>query len=123
MKVQNYKLELKLQGKLMSIINISDESFKKEVLESSTVVLVDFFANWCAPCKRLKPIIEELANTNKGSIKFCAIDVEKNPITCSEYMVRALPTLLLYKNGKVVASKIGGNLSKLQLLNFLNKTE
>lgn len=91
----------------MKPIVVTDATFKTEVLDSSIPVLVDFWAVWCGPCRLIAPVIEELANEYEGKMKFAKLDVDVNQKTAMEYGIRSIPTLLIFKNGKVVASVIG----------------
>lgn len=101
-----------------SIITLSSSSFAETVLQSEQPVLVDFWAEWCGPCKMITPILEELANDYLGKIKICKLNVDDNPSTAAEYGVRGIPTLILFKSGKAQATKVGA-LSKSQLDAFL----
>lgn len=98
----------------MSLINITDKNFKDEVLKSNLPVLVDFWASWCAPCKMIAPIIEELAKEYKGKIKIGKLNVEENQGIPTQYGVMSIPTLMFFKEGKVI-EQINGALSKQQL--------
>ena len=83
------------------------DDFKSEVVESDTPVLVDFWAEWCGPCKVIAPVVEELATDYKGKIKFGKVNVDDNNMVASEYGVRSIPTLLIFKNGSVVNQIVG----------------
>ncbi|MGQ0504279.1 MAG: thioredoxin [Myxococcaceae bacterium] len=89
------------------VVNIGDSEFQKEVLESGTPVLVDFWATWCAPCRAIAPALEELAGQYKGKLKIAKINVDDNQDVPQNYGVRSLPTLLMFKGGKVVDQIIG----------------
>ena len=89
------------------VTNISDESFDAEVLKCSVPVMVDFWAEWCGPCKSIAPIIEELASEYEGKIKICKLNIDESPETPTKFSVRGIPTLLLFKNGAVVSQKVG----------------
>ncbi len=86
---------------------ISDNSFDNEVIKSDKLTLVDFWAPWCMPCKAIAPVIEELAVTYDGKVKFTKLNVDDNPMTASSYGVRGIPTIILYKNGQVVDQVVG----------------
>jgi thioredoxin 1 len=90
-----------------SLLQLSDDSFKKEVLESDKPVLVDFWATWCAPCRMIAPAIEEIAKEYEGKLKVAKLDVDNNPNVASMFGIRSIPTLLIFKGGKVVEQIIG----------------
>ena len=91
----------------MPSIEFTDANFESEVLKSDLPVLVDFWAVWCGPCKMIAPLVEELSNEYNGKIKFGKVDVDNNPQTAMTYGIRSIPTLLIFKNGKVVDQLIG----------------
>ena len=95
-------------------ININDNNFKQEVLDESLPVLVDFWAAWCGPCFRLAPIIEQIAKEYKGRLKVCKLNVDEAPKTASDYEIMSIPTLAIFKNGKIV-DKVVGALPKAEL--------
>ncbi|MDR2123333.1 MAG: thioredoxin [Flavobacteriaceae bacterium] len=88
-------------------LDISDQSFKDEVLSSNEPVLVDFWAEWCGPCRSLTPIVEELSEEFKGKVKVAKIDIDTNQEVSVEYGIRNIPTLLFFKNGQVVDKVVG----------------
>ncbi len=102
------------------VLEINDSNFNSEVLESDIPVLVDFWAPWCGPCKAIAPTVEGLAKTYKGKIKFAKCNVDDNPVTPSKYGIRAIPTLIFFKDGNV-ADQITGMVAKAKLEEALNK--
>jgi thioredoxin 1 len=100
------------------IVHISDSSFDKDVLSADKPVLVDYWAEWCGPCKMIAPILEEIASEYGDRIKVCKMDIDANQQTPPKYGIRGIPTLMLFKNGEVEATKVGA-LSKSQLAAFL----
>ncbi|AFC71820.1 thioredoxin [Rickettsia sp. R2] len=101
--------------------NVMDSSFKKEVLESDLPVLVDFWAEWCGPCKMLTPIIDEISKELQGKVKVLKMNIDENPNTPSEYGIRSIPTIMLFKNGEQKDTKIGLQ-QKKSLLDWINKS-
>ncbi len=101
------------------IKNVSDVSFDADVLKSSQPVLVDYWAAWCGPCKMIAPMLEEVATEFAGKITVAKLNVDENQETAAKFGIRGIPTLMLFKDGKVAATKVGA-LSKSQLTEFLN---
>ncbi len=101
------------------IIHITDDTFEKEVLKSSGPVLVDYWAEWCGPCKMIAPVLEEIAKEYAEKIKIAKLNIDENPATPPKYGIRGIPTLMLFKNGNVEATKVGA-VSKSQLSAFLD---
>ena len=101
------------------IIHTSDASFEQEVLQSAVPVLVDFWAEWCGPCKMIAPILDEVAKEYEGRIKVAKLNIDENQNTPPKYGIRGIPTLMLFKNGNVEATKVGA-LSKSQLTAFID---
>jgi thioredoxin 1 len=100
------------------IVNVTDANFDQEVLSSEVPVLVDFWAEWCGPCKMIAPVLSELADEYAGKIKVCKVDVDANPDIPPKFGIRGIPTLILFKDGNAEATKVGA-LSKTQLSEFV----
>jgi len=102
-----------------NITPVTKDSFDDDVLQSDRPVLVDYCAEWCGPCKMIAPILEELASEYGDRVKICKVDVDENQDTAARFGIRGIPTLMLFKNGDVEATKVGA-LSKSQLAAFLD---
>ena len=102
------------------ISHVSDDQFEAQVLKSSEPVLVDFWAEWCGPCKMIAPLLDDLAATYKGKLKIAKINIDQNQKTPRNYNVRGIPTLMIFKDGKVEATQIGA-VSKTQLAQMIDK--
>jgi len=102
------------------IISLSDASFEQDVLQSDLPVLVDYWAEWCGPCKAIAPLLDEVAEEFQGRLTIAKLNIDDNPATPGKYGVRGIPTLMLFKDGQVEATKMGA-LSKSQLIAFLNQ--
>jgi thioredoxin 1 len=103
---------------MSATIKVTDDSFKQDVLESDAPVLVDFWAEWCGPCKMIAPALEEIAKSYEGQVKVVKINIDDNALTPTKYGVRGIPTLMLFKGGAVAATKVGA-LPKAQLEQWL----
>lgn len=101
------------------IIYLSDDSFENDVLKSDLPVLVDFWAEWCGPCKMIAPILDDLSEEYAGRVTIAKLNVDQNNVSPAKYGVRGIPTLLLFKNGELAATKVGA-LSKTQLKEFID---
>jgi len=99
---------------------VSDSTFEQEVLKSSEPVLVDFFAEWCGPCKAMAPALDQVAEEMTGKLKVVKLDVDQNPGVTSKYGIRAMPTLILFKNGQVAAQHTGALVQKKRLEDWIN---
>ena len=86
---------------------VTDESFRQDVLEAPGPVLVDFWAEWCGPCKAVAPVLDELARDYAGKLTVAKVDIDENPVTPNEYGVRGIPTMLLFRDGKLLDQKVG----------------
>jgi len=98
---------------------VTDASFEQEVLKSQGPVLVDFWAEWCGPCKMIAPVLEEIAGEYGGKLKIAKLNIDENPATPPKYGIRGIPTLMLFKGGNVEATKVGA-VSKSQLAAFID---
>ena len=98
---------------------ISDDSFEQEVLQAGVPVLVDYWADWCGPCKMISPILDEVAKEYAGKLKVCKLNIDENQATPPKFGIRGIPTLMLFKNGNVEATKVGA-ISKSQLAAFID---
>jgi len=103
------------------IINVSDSSFDTDVLGSDKPVLVDYWAEWCGPCKMIAPVISEVADQYADRLSVAKLNVDDNPNTAPKYGIRGIPTLMIFKGGNVIATKVGA-LSKSQLLEFIDSS-
>jgi thioredoxin 1 len=108
--------EAKLSEK---ILHITDDTFEQEVLQSQTPVLVDYWAEWCGPCKMIAPVLDQIASDYEGRLKVAKLNIDENQVTPPKYNVRGIPTLMLFKNGTLEAQKVGA-LSKTQLAAFID---
>ena len=102
-----------------SIVHITDDTFETEVLQSQTPVLVDYWAEWCGPCKMIAPLLDDLAKDYAGKLKVAKLNIDENQATPPKYGIRGIPTLMLFKNGNLAATKVGA-LSKSQLMAFID---
>jgi len=101
------------------IVHVTDDSFENEVLKSNEPVLVDYWAEWCGPCKMIAPVLDDIAGEYKGKVKIAKLNIDDNPNTPPRYGIRGIPTLMLFKNGEVEATKVGA-VSKSQLTAFID---
>jgi thioredoxin 1 len=99
---------------------VTDADFENEVLRSSEPVVVDFFAEWCGPCKAMAPALEAVAAELKGKVKVVKVDVDQNPQITEKYRIRAMPTLMVFKDGKVAEERVGALVQKKQLTDWIN---
>jgi thioredoxin 1 len=104
-----------------AIVHVSDASFEQDVLSSDLPVLVDFWAEWCGPCKMIAPVLDEIAGEYAGKVKVCKVDVDANPEVPGKFGIRGIPTLILFKDGNAEATKVGA-LSKTQLVEFIDSS-
>ena len=102
------------------IVYVTDDSFDQEVLTADGPVLVDYWAEWCGPCKMISPVLEEIAQEYNGRVKVAKLNIDENPNTPPKYGIRGIPTLMLFKSGNVEATKVGA-VSKSQLSAFLDE--
>ena len=104
---------------MSEIANVTDSSFDEDVLQSDIPALVDYWAEWCGPCKMIAPVLEEIAQEYDGRIKICKLNIDENEATPPKYGIRGIPTLMLFKGGNVEATKVGA-ISKSQLAAFID---
>ena len=104
----------------MATVAVTDDTFDAEVRNSDIPVVVDFWAEWCGPCKMIAPVLDEIAGEYAGKLKICKVDVDANPEVPGKFGIRGIPTLMLFKNGEVEATKVGA-LSKTQLTEFVQE--
>jgi thioredoxin 1 len=102
----------------MSTVKVTDESFEQDVLKSGTPVLVDFWAEWCGPCKQIAPALEQIAQELDGQVTIAKVNIEESPTTPSRYGVRGIPTMMLFKDGQVASMKVGA-MPKAKILEWL----
>lgn len=102
-----------------SIIKVADSTFEEEVLKSEAPVMVDYWAEWCGPCKMIAPILDEIADEYEGKLTIAKLNIDENQETPQKYAVRGIPTLMIFKDGEVAATKVGA-VSKSQLSAFID---
>ena len=103
----------------MSTVKVSDATFEADVLQSSEPVVVDFWAEWCGPCKMIGPSLEEIATEMAGKVKVVKLNVDENPLVAGKLGIRSIPTLMLFKDGKLASQKVGAA-PKSQLVSWIN---
>ena len=103
----------------MSAIYIDDSEFEAKVLSSGTPVLVDFWAEWCGPCRQISPVLDEIAKEKAGKLVVAKVNIDKSPATPQKYGVRGIPTLIMFKNGQAVSTKVG-SLPKSKLIEWID---
>ena len=104
----------------MTTRQITDNSFENDVIKSKVPVLVDFWAEWCAPCKQLAPVLEEISSAFKNKLIIGKIDIDNNPETPTKYQIRGIPTIILFINGEIVDTRVG-SFSKIEMESWLNE--
>jgi thioredoxin 1 len=106
---------------LMSTVKVTDESFEKDVLQSSTPVLVDFWAEWCGPCKQIAPALDQISEELAGAVTIAKVNIEESPTVPSRYGVRGIPTMMLFRDGQMASMKVGA-MPKQKILEWLSET-
>lgn len=104
-----------------NIIHVTDSSFEEEVLKSNMPVMLDFWAEWCGPCRAIAPVLEDIAQEYNGKLIVAKLNVDENPTTPQKYAVRGIPTMIIFRNGSVIGTKVG-QASKTQLSAFIDST-
>ncbi|MDZ4371986.1 MAG: thioredoxin [Phenylobacterium sp.] len=104
----------------MSTVKVTDDTFQTDVLQSETPVLVDFWAEWCGPCKQIAPALEQLSEELAGKVTIAKLDIEQSPTTPSRYGVRGIPTMMLFKGGQMASMKVGA-MPKQKILEWLTE--
>ncbi len=105
----------------MAITHVSDSTFEQDVVGASTPVLVDYWAEWCQPCKQIAPALEEIAAEMDGRLTIAKLNIDDNPVTPTKFGVRGIPTLMLFKNGEIASTKVGA-LPKGKLVDWIEST-
>ena len=105
----------------MSTVKVTDESFERDVLQSSTPVLVDFWAEWCGPCKQIAPALDQISEELAGSVTIAKVNIEESPTVPSRYGVRGIPTMMLFRDGQMASMKVGA-MPKQKILEWLSET-
>ena len=103
-------------------VSVTDQNFQTEVLESTEPVIVDFWAEWCGPCKAMSPIVDEASESLKGKVKVVKINIDENPNVPTQYGIRGIPTFIVFKGGEAVETKVGG-MSKTQFSDWVSKLQ
>ncbi len=103
-----------------NVIHTSDATFERDVLKSEQPVLVDFWAEWCGPCRAIGPLVDEIARENNDALRVVKVNIDDHPVTAQKLGVRGIPTLMLYKGGSIVAQKVG-SLGKSELASFVSQ--
>ena len=109
-----------MKGKIMATVNVNDDDFEAEVLKANVPVVVDFWAEWCGPCKQIGPSLEELSEEYAGKVKIAKVNVDENPVSPGNLGVRGIPALFIFKDGEMVSNKMGV-LPKNELDNWISE--